>query len=204
MVGVDLAQGMVSEARRKATAEGLDNIDFLVMKAEKLDLPDSSFDGVLSRFGLMLLENSRAGCEEMLRVLKVGGRYAVAVWDEGEGNTLFYAIAQAFRERVPEQLQLPVERASRLAGPNVLPDLLKKCGASQTETELFAFEMKFSGFQEIWTLVQDSGVLDAQLGSLLTDERLAVRDDLENLLSEFKHNGGYLIPHKCRLVWGKR
>lgn len=60
VVGVDSAQGMVDAARRKATAEGLDHIDFLMMKAEKLDFPDSSFDCVLSRFGLMLLENPRA------------------------------------------------------------------------------------------------------------------------------------------------
>jgi SAM-dependent methyltransferase len=175
-----------------------------VMNAEKLDFPDSSFDCVLSRFGLMLLENPRVGCFEMLRVLKVGGRYAVAVWDEGERNTLFFAIAQAFRKRVTAQLQLPVERASRLAGLNMLPNLLKECGASQTATELFTFEMKFSGFQEIWTLVQDSGVCDAQLGSLSVDERLAVREHLEKLLSGFKRNGGYLIPHNCRLAWGKR
>lgn len=204
VVGVDSAQGMVSVARSKAKSEGLDNIKFLVMKAEKLDFPDNSFDGVLSRFGLMLLESPRAGCFEMLRVLKVGGRYAVAVWDESQRNTLFFSFAQAFNERVPVQLQLPVELGSRLAGPFVLNDLLKECGASQTATELFTFEMKFSGFQEIWKLVQDSGLFDAQLGSLPADERLAVREHLSNLLFRFKHNGGYLIPHCCRLVWGMR
>lgn len=140
----------------------------------------------------------------MQRDLKVGGRYAVAVWDECERNTLFFSFAQAFNERVPAQLQLPIELGSRLAGPNVLIDLLKECGASQTATELFAFEMKFSSFQEIWTLVQDSGLFDVQLGSLSVDEQLAVREHLSNLLCGFKHNGGYLIPHCCRLAWGER
>jgi ubiquinone/menaquinone biosynthesis C-methylase UbiE len=204
VMGVDAAQGMVEAARRKASALELANIKFLMMKAESLEFADSSFDGVLSRFGLMLLEQPRVGCFEMLRVLKAGGRYAVAVWDEGERNTLFCAIAQAFNRRVPPELQFPIERASQLAGPEVLSQLLKECGASHAETELFHFEMKFSDFEEIWTLVQDSGTCDRQLGSLSIHERLAAKEQLENLLCAFKRDGGYRIPHYCRLAWGKR
>jgi ubiquinone/menaquinone biosynthesis C-methylase UbiE len=204
VIGVDSAFGMVSVANSKAKSEGLDNIKFLVMKAEKLDFPDNSFDGVLSRFGLMLLEDPRVGCCEILRVLKVGGRFAVAVWDESQKNTLFFSFAQAFNERVPPQHQLPVALGSRLAGSNVLPDLLQDCGTSQTATELFTFEMKFSNFQEIWTLVKDSGLFDTQLNLLAVHERLAVREHLENLLSRFKDNAGYCIPHCCRLAWGMR
>ncbi|MUG96313.1 methyltransferase domain-containing protein [Scytonema sp. UIC 10036] len=204
IVGIDSVPGMVSVAAAKAKSEGLNNIEFLVMKAENLSFADSFFDGVMSRFGLMLLDNPNAGCSEMLRVLKIGGHYAVAVWDEPEKNTFFFSFARSFNEQVSVQNQLPITLASRLAGANALPTLLNEGGASEITTELFEFEMKFSSFKEIWALVEDSGIFDAQFGLLSVDKRLAVREGLEKLFSGFKHNSGYLIPHCCRLVWGKR
>jgi len=204
VVGVDAAVGMVSVASAKAKSESLDNIEFLVMNAEKLDFPNNSFDGVLSRFGLMLLESPKNGCLEMLRVLKVGAHYAVAVWDECEKNTLFYLLAQVLNHRIPAQYQLSVKTGSRLAGLDVLPNLLKECGASQVATELFNFEMKFSNFSEIWAMVKESGLLDKQFNSLPANEHLVVREHLENLVSRFKDDGSYHIPHCCRLAWGRR
>lgn len=204
VVGVDAAVGMVAVARSKAKNESLNNIEFSAMNAEKLDFSDCSFDGVLSRFGLMLLENPKAGCFEMLRVLKVGGHYAIAVWDRYDKNTLFFLLTQVFNQRVPAQYKLPVEIGSRLAGLDVLPNMLKECGASQVTTELFNFEMKFSDFQAIWSLVQDSGLYDAQINSLPTDEHIAVKEHLKSLVSRFNDNSGYSIPHCCRLAWGMR
>lgn len=204
VVGVDSSRAMVLVASSKAVSEGLNNIEFFVMEAQKLSLPNDSFDGVLSRFGLMLLENPKAGCFEMLRVLKVGGHYAVAVWDKIQMNTLFFSCAQAFNQRVPAQFQLNIELASRLAGSSILPNILQEYGANEIATELFTFEMKFSSFEEIWKLVENSGLYDIQLGSLSIDEQLAVKEHLSNLVFEFKNNNEYLIAHSCRLAWGKK
>lgn len=204
VVGIDSSKAMISVASSKAAGEGLDNIAFLTMKAEKLDFPDNYFDGVLSRFGLMLLQNPKVGCFEMLRVLKIDGHYAVAVWDEIQLNTLFFACAQAFNQIVSEQFQINVEIGSRLAGEEILPDILQECGVNEIATELFTFAMKFSNFLELWQLVETSGLYEAQLNSLSINEQLAVKENLFHLLSPFQHHNEYLIPHSCRLVWGKK
>ncbi|YAF99016.1 MAG: hypothetical protein AB3A66_28900 (plasmid) [Nodularia sp. CChRGM 3473] len=75
--------------------------------------------------------------------------------------------------------------------------------SNEIATELFTFEMKFPSFQVIWELVENSGLYDVQLASLSIEEQLAVKEHLSNLLADFKNNNEYLIPHSCRLAWGK-
>ncbi|MBE9054020.1 methyltransferase domain-containing protein [Nostocales cyanobacterium LEGE 11386] len=204
VIGIDSSTEMILVANSKAVSEDLKNIEFCVMEAQKLNFPNEYFDGVLSRFGLMLLENPKAGCFEMLRILKLGGHYAVAVWDQIEMNTLFFSCAQAFNQRVTAQYQLNIELASRLAGSSMLPNILLEYGANEIATELFTFEMKFPSFQVIWELVENSGLYDVQLASLSIEEQLAVKEHLSNLLADFKNNNEYLISHSCRLAWGKK
>jgi SAM-dependent methyltransferase len=52
------------------------------MDAESLDLPDASVDLVLCALGLMYLPDPGAALREMQRVLRPGGRVALAVWGE--------------------------------------------------------------------------------------------------------------------------
>jgi ubiquinone/menaquinone biosynthesis C-methylase UbiE len=52
------------------------------MDAESLDLPDAQFDVVLCALGLMYLPDPQRAVREWLRVLKPGGRVAIAVWGQ--------------------------------------------------------------------------------------------------------------------------
>ena len=82
VLGVDISQAMVDAAAARAKAQGLVNLRFARMDAERLDLADASFDLVLCALGLMYLPDPAAGLREMRRVLRPGGRVAVAVWGE--------------------------------------------------------------------------------------------------------------------------
>ncbi|TPW12209.1 MAG: putative methyltransferase, partial [Halothiobacillaceae bacterium] len=80
LTAIDAAEGMVRAARNKARAEGLNQVEFHTMAAEAITLPEESFDALLSRFGVMLFTDVTRGLQAMHRVLKPGGRYALAVW----------------------------------------------------------------------------------------------------------------------------
>jgi SAM-dependent methyltransferase len=82
VVGVDLSARMIDGAERRARDLRLSNCRFLRMDAETLALPDASFDVALCAFGLMYMPDPERALREMRRVLRPGGRIALAVWGE--------------------------------------------------------------------------------------------------------------------------
>jgi len=81
-LGVDISGQMIDAARRRAEDRRAPNISFARMDAEALDLPDASFDVVLCSLGLMYVPDPEQAVREMRRVLRPGGRMALAVWGE--------------------------------------------------------------------------------------------------------------------------
>ena len=80
VISTDFAPSMVDAARRRAEELGLDRFEFRVLDAENMDLDDDSVDGVVCRFGYMLMADPAAALVETRRVLRDGGRLAFAVW----------------------------------------------------------------------------------------------------------------------------
>jgi ubiquinone/menaquinone biosynthesis C-methylase UbiE len=85
IVATDLNQAMLDVAAERVTAA---NVSF--READALDLPfdDETFDLVVCQFGVMFFPDKVAGNAEARRVLRDGGHYLVAIWDEIESNPL--------------------------------------------------------------------------------------------------------------------
>lgn len=82
LLGTDLSEHMVAVARQQAELQGLHQARFERMDAEQLELPDATFDAALCALGLMYLPRPEAALREMWRVLRSGGRMAIAIWGE--------------------------------------------------------------------------------------------------------------------------
>jgi ubiquinone/menaquinone biosynthesis C-methylase UbiE len=82
VVGIDISGRMIDAAERRARQRGLSNCGFSRMDGERLALPDASFDLVLCALGLMYMPDAEQAVREMCRVLRPGGRVALAVWGE--------------------------------------------------------------------------------------------------------------------------
>jgi phosphatidylethanolamine/phosphatidyl-N-methylethanolamine N-methyltransferase len=77
ITGIDLSEEMLSEAKRKIAQEGWDHIAVRPGNAEVLDFPDRSFDFVTSFHVVSVVSNPRAMMQEIVRVLRPGGRLLV-------------------------------------------------------------------------------------------------------------------------------
>lgn len=79
VTATDLLPSMVEKGRERARAEALP-VNFRVADAEALPFADASFDVVLSSFGVMYAVDPGRAARELRRVLKPGGRIALASW----------------------------------------------------------------------------------------------------------------------------
>src|SRR6266545_8100487 len=95
----DFSEAMVEAADRRAEELGLDNVECRVLDAERLDLPDGSVDGVLCRWGYMLMADAAAALRETRRVLRADGRVACAVFAGAEQNPWAALPSRMLQER---------------------------------------------------------------------------------------------------------
>lgn len=79
VIGVDIAENLLEQARRRARDEKLD-VDFRDGDAEDLAFADGEFDAVITMFGAMFAPRPDRVAAELLRVCKSGGVIAMANW----------------------------------------------------------------------------------------------------------------------------
>jgi ubiquinone/menaquinone biosynthesis C-methylase UbiE len=78
VVGLDVSEGMLTQARANAQAEGLANVTFQKGAAESLPFPDASFHKVTCRVAPHHFLSVERFCHEAFRVLKPGGQFLIA------------------------------------------------------------------------------------------------------------------------------
>jgi SAM-dependent methyltransferase len=138
VAGIDLGAGMIAVARRLAPG-----VDFREGDALALPWPGAAFDVVVCQFGLMFFPDREHAVREMARVLRRGGRLAVAVWAAIEANTA-YAEEAVLVERVAgAAAAAPLRAPYALADTVALSRLLASAGLSSIEIVTHTSEARF-------------------------------------------------------------
>jgi SAM-dependent methyltransferase len=176
VTGLDRNEGMLEVARRVAPA-----IQWRAGTAEALPFPDASFDRAFCLFGVMFFDDRPAAMRELRRVLRAGGKAAIAVWaslDRSPGYAgMVRLLERLFGADVADELRAPFA----LGSPRDLEQLLANAGARATRIETLPVVAHFPSLEawvrtdiEGWTL---AGRLDqAQCSALLEAARVDLRD----------------------------
>ena len=202
ITGVDSAGPMAAVAQRKVEAEALANTLFAHMPAERLDFADNSFDRALSRFGVMLFDDSLQGLKEINRVLKPGGHFAIAVWSTPETMPTLLWSYEAFSKRIPEEAAPPLHKVTSLGQPGVLEDMLAKAGFSDVRIEPHTFHYRFDSFDAYWDIVEATDILKQQYDALPVDQHAVIREEIAVLANVHMSENELVIPHDFLLATG--
>jgi ubiquinone/menaquinone biosynthesis C-methylase UbiE len=82
----DISHDMLNVAKRELSNN---DIHFSVEDALNLSFTDNSFDLVICQFGLMFFPDKKKGLDEIIRVLKPGGKLMLFTWDDTLNMPLF-------------------------------------------------------------------------------------------------------------------
>ncbi len=195
----DQAEAMLAGARERAAELGLSNVEFQVLNAEWIDLPLASVDAVLCRWGYMLMADPATALSEARRVLRPGGRVALAVWDDIERNPWAALPGAELRDR---GLVAQGAGAASEPGPFALGSrerveaLLAEAGFGEIDVDAIDLTRRHSSFEELWdtTLDLSRSFHDAVLGRPEAEIE-QVRRSLAERFAPFAEDDGTLaIP----------
>jgi SAM-dependent methyltransferase len=193
----DQAEAMLHGARERAEALGLTNVEFQVLNAEWIDLPVASVDAVLCRWGYMLMSDPQTALGETRRVLRPGGRVALAVWDAPEHNPWAALPAGELRRR--ELLAAPAPGAPgqfALGERGRVQELLERAGFTEVRVDALELRRRHASFDELWEATLDLSRIfhDAVMGRP-ADELAEIRASLADRFARFASPDGSLdIP----------
>jgi SAM-dependent methyltransferase len=203
LVTTDVAPEMLDAARRRAAELGLEDVSFAVEDAAALTFDDDAFDGILCRWGLMLIPDMDAAAAEMRRVARPGGRVALAVWASPDANEWMTASGRAALELgLTEPSDPEAPGPFRLSGEGALEAVLSGAGLSVQAIEDVPLMWHASSVDEWWEISTDMSRLLALLRAQLTDDQLAdVRQAAERRLARYLDPDGTLaVPSLARVA----
>ena len=197
LITTDFSPAMLEAARRRGAELGVANVDYRVMDAERIELDRDSVDGVLCRFGYMLMADPAAALAETRRVLRPGGRLTLAVWGALERNPFFGIIGVSLGQRghIPPPEPPPAPGAFSMASSERTEGLLRGAGFAEVRAEEVPGRFLVPDVDGYLSLIADTaGPIALALRGLAEPDRAGVEADVEDSLRRFAADGGYELP----------
>lgn len=184
VLAIDISSQMLSIAKQRAISLGLEQvIEFKEGDAETIDLPASTFDAALCRFGLMFLPDLRTGLSNIYRSLVDGGRIAVAVW-ASQDKVPFIAVAL---NTVMKETKSPPPAPAGTPGPfslsdeNMLRNSLIESGFKDVTIERMEGSFNFDSAEVYTSYVYETA---APVQAMLANQPQERREEILKAITE--------------------
>jgi len=199
VLATDISEGIIELARQVAQERGLTQIETRAMDGENLDLPDAAFDAVLCRLGLMYMPHPVAALSQWHRVLKAGGRVAVAVFSTPDRNSWGAVPVSIIRRRAHLPPPSPGQPGPfSLGDPGVLEQAFRQAGFAHPKVHSVPVPLRMPSAAHYVRLAGEAfGAFNAMMAHLPAQERDSVWKEVEESLRRFESPAGFEVPGEC-------
>lgn len=204
LISSDASEAMLAVARERAAEHGIENVEFVQLQLEWIDRPTADVDVILCRWGVMLTVDPAAALSECRRVLRPGGRLAIAVWDTPEANP-----GETILSATLADLGLSETRADSggrpgmfaLADAGAVTELLLDAGFVEASVEPVALASRYANVLEWIGETRDcSGTFGRVWGGLSDGDRGRVREEAQRRARAFTGADGAITFPGSSLV----
>jgi SAM-dependent methyltransferase len=206
VVLTDLAAEMLDVAARRASAQGIANIETMVCGADDLPFDDVMFDSVSVRFGYMFFPDVAKATAEFARVLKPGGRLCSSVWVKPEANPWTTIAMQAI---ATETVVAPPNRDGpsmyRCAAPGYVSALYEGAGLRDIAEWDVDVELVTRSPEQYWEVISEHvSLAAAALRQVDEPARERIRAHAIAKVSGFETDGKVRVPGVARCIVGTK
>ena len=198
VIVTDFAPQMVEVARRLADRKGLQNVETRQLDAQEMDLADDSMDGIICRWGFMLMLDPDKALRECRRVLKDGRHLALSVWGGPEKNPWVTITGMTMMQLGHQPGGDPFGPGGMfsMSDPGKIRSMLGSAGFTNIEIEEMPVEWAFESFDEEWEFTTHvAGSIAAAVKEFPQDEIEKLRAALEANTEPFRTgSGGIATP----------
>lgn len=181
LVGLDISPDMLAVARSLEPADG-PGVEWHEGSGMEMPFPDASFDLVLCQQGLQFFPDHQAGLNEIRRVLAPGGRAAVSVWRDLEGQPFMKAIDTVLAMHLaPGALALPFS----LSDATLLEQLARTAGLEEVDVDEMRLSLRVQGAHTFAPMMlQGVAAVLPEFAAIPADERQAMIERMKADLAE--------------------
>jgi SAM-dependent methyltransferase len=202
VVGIDISSAMIALARSLHP-----HLDFREGSAEDLPFPPSSFDGVVSGFGVGHFSKPERVLAEFARILVPKGRVSLSWWDgfdKNRINGLFFEVIKELGITAPDAL--PAGPAvDRFMDPDQFAALLRAAGFEVVGIDYISFSHPLKNVDELWDLALGSFVrVSTVIRAQTVDVQRRIRQKVEQVAQQYASPNGLQIPIAFRVIAGLR
>jgi enediyne biosynthesis protein CalE5 len=187
VLAIDISSQMLIIAKQRAAALGLqDIIEFREGDVETLGLPDSSFDAVVCRWGLMFMSNLDTTLNNIWRTLIPDGRFACAVWAEASKVPFIsFPLNIVMHELNVPPPPIGAPGPFALADINILQRGLSNTGFTNINYERLNVTFEFATVEDY---INYSKAVASTIKSILSKEPIKRQEEIWSIVTEQVRN----------------
>lgn len=193
VIATDISSRMIAIAKSRAKSLGLDGVmEFRESDGEKLDFPPSTFNAILSRWGLMFLPNLSIALIPIRQLLIPGGKLAAAVWSSPSKVPMLDLAFSTVRKQINAPTPPPgTPGPFALANSDALKQSFNKAGFKEIRIQPLDITFGFDSAESYTRFQQQiTAPIQSMLANQTEEKRKQVWDAVTDAISAYADSHG--------------